>query len=73
MLAGVVQVEVHLPSIGVAEFADLEVDDHQTLELAMEKQQVNAEPVVVDAQAALTADEGEVVAQFQEEVGQMLD
>ena len=73
VLAGVVQVEMNLPSIGVAELADLEVDDHQTLELAVEKQQIDAEPVVVDAQAALAADEAEVVAQFQQEVGQMLD
>lgn len=73
MLAGIVQIKVHLSGIGVAELADLEVDDQQGFEPAVEKQQVDSELGVVQLQTALAADEGEVVAEFQQEIGQMLD
>ena len=73
VLARVVQIEVHLSGVGVAELADLEVDDDEALQTPMEEQQVDAEPRVVDSQSALATDEGEVVAEFQQEVGQVLD
>ena len=62
MLPGVVKVQVHLAGIGVGELADLEVDDHQAPEAAVEEQQIDAEPLVADAQAPLAADEGKVVS-----------
>lgn len=39
----------------------------------MEEQQVDAEPGVVQPETSLTTDEGEIVAQLQKEVGEMLD
>ncbi|SOE54173.1 hypothetical protein SAMN05446635_5713 [Burkholderia sp. OK233] len=39
----------------------------------MKKHQIDPEPRVVDSQAALPADESEVVAKFQQEIRQMLD
>ncbi|GGY24463.1 hypothetical protein GCM10007387_02510 [Pseudoduganella albidiflava] len=50
VLAGIVQVHVHLAGIGMAELAelaDLEIDDQQALEAAMKEQQVDAKPAVV--------------------------
>lgn len=41
--------------------------------LALAPEQIDAEPGVVQPQAALTADEGEVVAQFEQEIGEVLD
>ena len=39
----------------------------------MKKYQVDAEPFVVDAQAALAADEAEIIAEFEEEGPEMAD
>ena len=39
----------------------------------MKEDRVDAKPIVVDAKPALTAKECEVIAQFQKEVGKMLD
>jgi hypothetical protein len=38
VLTGIVQVHVHLPGIGVAELANLEVDDQQALQAAVKEQ-----------------------------------
>ena len=73
MFAGIIQVEVHLAGVGIAELADFEIDHHQTFQAAMEKQQVDAKPGIVEPQAALATDKGKVVAQFQQKIGQMLD
>ena len=56
-----------------AEPADLQIDDQQAFETAVEEEQIDAKPCVVQPQPALAADEGEVVAQLQQEVGQVLD
>jgi hypothetical protein len=57
--------EVHLANVGVADLADLKVDDQQALEAAVEEQLVDVELAVVDAQPPQPAHESEVVAQFQ--------
>ena len=67
MLPRIVQVEVHLPGIGVAEAADLQVNDHEASQAAVKEQQVNPVPLAADAQPSLAADEAEVVTQLQEE------
>ena len=73
VLAGVVQIHVHLPRIGMAELPHLEVDDQQALQAAVKEQEVDTKPAVVQPQAALAAHEGEIVAQLQQKIGQMLD
>lgn len=70
---GVVAVHVHLAHIGMGEAAELQVDDAQAAQAAVKQQQVNVVPGLVNAQAALSAHEGEVAAQFQQEVFQALD
>src|SRR5258708_32670892 len=72
MFAGVVEVQGHLPSIGVAELANLEVNYQETLETTVEEKQIDAEPAVVNSQPALTTDKSKVVTQLEEEIGQML-
>ena len=73
MLSGAIQVHVHLPRIGMCEAADLQVDDHQAAQASVEQQQVNAEPLVIDAQTALPSDERKVATEFQPESFQALD
>src|SRR5437899_778669 len=73
VIAGIVEVEVHLAGIGVGELADLEVDDDQAPEPAVEEEEVDPVPLVTDAQAALAADEGELAAEFQQEGLEMVD
>ena len=43
------------------------------MQAAMEKHQVDAEPFVIDPQAALAADEREIIAQLEEECLEMAD
>ncbi len=73
MFAGVVEVKVHLAGIGVGEGTDFEIDDDQAIELAMKEEEIDAEPLIADAQTALAADECEVVAEFEEEGLEMGD
>ena len=69
----IVQVEVHLPGVGVSETTDLQVDDYQTSQPPVKEQQVDPVPFVTDAQTPLAAHEAEVTAQFQEEGLQVAD
>ena len=48
----------------MTESADLEVDEQQAFELAVEELQIHAKPAVIQPQAALVANEGKVVAQL---------
>jgi len=64
---------MHLAGIGVGELADLEVDDDQATEPAVEAEEVDSIPLVTDAQAALAADEGELAAQLEEEGLEVVD
>ena len=64
VLSSVVQIQVHLTGVGVGELAELQVDDHQTTQAPVEKQQINAVPLVTDAEPPLPANEAEVAAQF---------
>jgi len=73
MLARVVQIEMHLPSVRVAEATDLEIDDDQTSQTSMKEHQIDPKPRVVDSQAALPTNESKVVAELQQEIRQMLD
>ena len=66
LFAGVVEVQVHLPRVGVAELAELQVEDDQAAEPAVEQDEVHAVPLVADAYAPLAGHEGEGIAHFQE-------
>jgi len=50
VLAGVVQVQVHLARIGVGEAAELEIEYDEAPQSAVKEEQVDAIPVVVDSQ-----------------------
>lgn len=53
---------MHLPHIGMSQTAQLQVDDDQTAQLAMEGQQIHPVPSLVDMQPKLPPDEGEALA-----------
>ena len=62
---------MHLPSVGVRKLPQLEVYDDEAAEAAMEEQQIDAVPLVIDTQSSLATDEGEVPAEFHEECFQV--
>ena len=53
--------------VSVGEAADLQVDDNETPQSPVEKQQVHPVPLAPDTQSPLPAHEAEIIAQFQEE------
>jgi hypothetical protein len=57
---------VHLAGVGIGELAELQIDDDQAAELAVEEEQVDSIPLVADAQPFLPADKRKVAAQFQQ-------
>lgn len=73
VLLGVVAVQVHLAHVGMGQAAELQVDDDQTAQPSMEEQKINPILGLVDAQSALTPDEGEPLAEFEQEVMQPMD
>ena len=62
VLAGIVQIEVHLPSVRVTELTNLQVCDYKSSQTAMEEHEINTKPGVVDTKPALAADEGKIIA-----------
>src|SRR3546814_1605914 len=68
MLFRVVAIQVHLAYVGMGQRAELQVDDDQAAQLAMEEQQIDAIPSLVDAQTSLPPDEGKAIAQLRQEV-----
>jgi hypothetical protein len=73
MLAGVIEVEVHLASVRIAELPNFEVRNKQAPQAAMKENEVNTEPIVVDAESTLAAKEGEIITQLQQEVSEVLN
>jgi hypothetical protein len=67
VLAGVVEVEIHLTRVSVREGTKFEIQQQQRSQGPMEEDQVNGVPDVVDPQPPLSADEAKVIAQFQQE------
>lgn len=67
VFAGVAEVEVHLPGVRVIQRAELEVDDDETAQAAMEEDEIHAIPSATHTQAALASDKGEVAAEFEQE------
>ena len=62
------QVELHLTLVLGLEPAQLKVDGHQALELAVVEQQVDVEILIIDLDASLACYEGETGAQFQQKL-----
>ncbi len=61
----IIEIKKHLSRIGMREFADFQIDDDETPQTTMEKDQVNPEPFITDAQSFLPTDETKITAQFQ--------
>jgi len=57
---------MHLPGVGVAELADLEIDNYQAPQTPVEKDKVHSIPGISHAHPFLASYEAEVAAQFQE-------
>ena len=64
---------MHLPSVRVAEFSDFEIHYQKATQAAMKEDEVDTKPGVVDAKPALATEKGKVIAQLQEEIGEVLD
>src|SRR5580700_4083468 len=73
VLPRIVQVQIHLSGIGVGEFSDLQIDYYQAAQSSMKEQQIDAIPLVTDAQASLPCQEREVAAQFEKKLLQSVD
>jgi hypothetical protein len=58
---------MHLSSIRVREFAELEVNDDEASESSVEKQQINTIPLVPDTQSVLAPDKRKIGSKLQEE------
>ena len=67
MLTGVIAVQVHLPGVGVGQLTELEVDDHEAAQPAVEEDEVHAVPRVADPETPLAADEGKLWSQLEQE------
>ncbi len=44
MFAGVVEVQVHLTCVGIAELAGLEINDDKAFQTALEEEEIDSEP-----------------------------
>jgi len=67
MFAGIVQVEMHLPSVGITKFAYLEVNNDQAAQAAVKKDEVDTKQV--SSIRSLRWRRGtQIIAQLQEEV-----
>src|SRR5207249_1240778 len=73
VMAGVVEVQVHLADVASSDSVKFQIDQHEAAKPAVKKDEIDAEPLVIDAQPLLAADEGEIVPQLQQERFQMTD
>ena len=73
MLFRVVEIEVHLPYVGVSEAPQFQIYHDQTAELAMKKEQVDTIPLVANPQPALAGNKGKISAQLQQKRLKMKD
>jgi hypothetical protein len=65
MFTRVVQIEMHLPCIGMGKLADFQIHDDETAQTAVKEYQIDSIPLAANAQPFLPADERKVSAQFQ--------
>ena len=67
MLAGIVEIEMHLTRVGVRKPAELEIDNDQATESPMVEQEVDTVPGVAYPHPPLTTNESEITAEFKQE------
>src|SRR5262245_47959780 len=67
VFSGIVQIEIHLPGVGMSKFPDLKINHNKALQPSVEKQEVHMVPFVADANALLSCDERESIAKFEQE------
>ena len=68
VLAGVVQIQVHLARVRVCEFTEFQIHNNESPKPAVEENQINTIPFGSDAQPILSSDEREIIAQFQKKL-----
>jgi hypothetical protein len=51
----IVEIQMHLARIRVAESSSFEINDDKAAQPSMEEHEINAEPGIVDAKSSLTA------------------
>jgi len=68
MLAGVVEIEIHLAGIGMGEFPELQLHNNQRSKSTVKEEQVNSIPCRADPKAFLSRHEGEIVPELQQEL-----
>ena len=73
MLAGVIQIQIHLAGIRVCEFTQLQIHDDEGPKPAVEENQIDTIPFGPDAQPLLSGDEREIIAQLQKKLLDALD
>jgi len=73
VLARVLDVQVHLPRVGVCEAPELEIDEHEAAQPSMEEHEIHAVPLVAHAQAPLASEKREVVTELEEEGLETMD
>ena len=65
VLFRVIQVQVHLPGVGVGERSDFQVDDDEAPEPPVKEQEIDPIPRLADSEATLTTNECEVPTKFE--------
>ena len=73
MFLRVVAVHMHLAHVRMAQLGQLEINDHQTSQPPVKKEQIHTKPTIADAQPTLASDECKVAAQLEQEVFQPMD
>jgi hypothetical protein len=73
MFAGVVEIKVHLPGIGIAELAHLEVDDDQTPQASVKEEEIDTKPSVIETKPLLSAKKSEVITQLQQKISEIVN
>jgi hypothetical protein len=68
MLAGVVEIEIHLAGIGMGEFPKLQFHNNQRPKSTVKEEQVYSIPFRADPKAFLSRHEGEIVLELQQEL-----
>jgi len=64
MLAGVVQVGIHLSCVGASEFAKFQFDNDQASKPSMEEEHIDPIPLCAHSQSLLTSNESKNIAQL---------
>jgi hypothetical protein len=68
VLSRIVEIEVHLASVGVGEFSKLQIYDDEATKLPVEEEQVDSIPFRAYPQPFLPSHKGEIAAKFEQEM-----